>query len=166
MGGFHLFKHCSIEKSDNDKVISQEDDIPFHPLTAGNLHRDNMLQPSRTTIRTDIDFSSFMVPTKEEIKDKGKSDWLTKSFVLLQTLWFMMQCIACAIKHLPVTHLKIMMLAYAAINIMIYIFGWNKPLNVNPPVQVFQKSEPSGTQNQIISRAMHVIDYISELYSK
>ena len=122
MGGFHLFKHCSIEKSDNDKVISQEDDIPLHPLTTGNLHGDNMLQPSRTTIRTDINLSSFTVPTKEEIKNKGKSNWLTKSLILLQTLWFVMQCIAHTIKHLPVTHLKIMILAYAAMNFMIYIF--------------------------------------------
>ena len=153
MGGFHLFKHRSIEKSDNDKVISQEDDIPLHPLTAGDLHRDNMLQPSRTTIRTDIDFSSFTVPTKEEIKDKGKSDWFAKSLVLLQTSWFVMQCIARAIEHLPVTHLEIVTLAYAAMNFMIYIFWWNKPLNVNRPVRVFRKSEPSGTQNQVISRA-------------
>ena len=69
--------------------------------------------------------------TEAEIKDKGKSDWLAKSLVLLQTSWFMMQCIAQAIEHLPVTHLEIMTLAYAAMNFVIYIFWWNKPLNVN-----------------------------------
>ena len=75
--------------------------------------------------------------TKKEIKDKGKSNWLTKSLVLLQMLWFVMQCIAQAIKHISVTHLEIVTLAYAAMNFMIYIFWWNKPLNVNWPVQVF-----------------------------
>ena len=50
------------------------------------------------------------MPTEAEIKDKGKSDWLAKSLVILQMLWFIMQCIACGIKHLPVTHLEIMML--------------------------------------------------------
>ena len=93
------------------------------------------------------------MPTKEEIKDKGKSDWLAKSLVLLQTSWFVMQCIARAIEHIPVTHLEIITLAYAAMNFVIYIFWWNKPLNVNRPVQVFRKSEPSATQRQVISRA-------------
>ena len=34
MGGFHRFKHASIEMSNNNEVILQEDDIPLHPLTA------------------------------------------------------------------------------------------------------------------------------------
>ena len=41
------------------------------------------------------------------------------------------------------------MLAYAAMNFMIYIFWWNKPLNINRPVQVFRKSEPRETQPQV-----------------
>ena len=31
------------------------------------------------------DFSSLYVPTEAEIKDRGKSDWLAKSLVLVQT---------------------------------------------------------------------------------
>ena len=50
-----------------------------------------------------------------------------------------MQCIALAIKHLPITHLEILTLAYPAMNFVTYIFWWNKPLNVNRPVRVFQK---------------------------
>ena len=67
-----------------------------------------------------------------------------------------MQCIARGIKHLPVTHLEIVTLAYAAMNFVIYVFWWNKPLNVNRPVRVFRKSgesEPSGTQPQSSSEA-------------
>ena len=67
-----------------------------------------------------------------------------------------MQCIARAIKHLPVTHLEIVMLAYAAMNFMIYVFWWNKPLNVNRPVHVFRKlgvKEPTleGKDRQIMT---------------
>ena len=91
----------------------------------------------------------FIMPTKAEIEDKGKSDWLAKSLVLLQTSWFVMQCIARAVEHLPVTHLEIVTLAYAAMNFVIYAFWWNKPLNVNRPIRVFQKSEPRATQPQI-----------------
>ena len=131
MGGFHLFKRGS--KRTSDKPISHKEDTPLHPLAAIDLYGDN------TTL--DIDFSSFTVPTEEEIKDRGKSDWLAKTLVLLQTSWFVMQCIARAIEHLPVTHLEIVTLAYAAMNFVIYIFWWNKPLNVNRPVRVFRKTD-------------------------
>ena len=124
MGGFHLFEHSS---SNEGQCISQEDDNPLHPLGASDLLRYA---------------ESIVMPTKVEIKDKGKSDWLAKSLVLLQTSWFVIQCIARAREHLPVTHLEIVTLAYAAMNFVIYIFWWNKPLNVNRPVRVFRKSEP------------------------
>ena len=142
MGGFHLFEHGSIETSNNDKAILHDNDIPLRPLAACDLYEDRAYR----SIKADIDFTSFTVPTKEEIKDKGKSDWLAKSLVLLQTSWFVMQCIARAVGHLPVTHLEIVTLAYAAMNFVIYIFWWNKPLNINRPVRVFRKSGPSAMQ--------------------
>ena len=121
MGGFHLFERSLKGTGKDDRGISQEDDKPLHPLQSSDL--------------VDCDgYESFIMPTKAEIKDKGKSDWLAKSLVLLQTSWFVMQCIARAREHLAVTHLEIVMLAYAAMNFVIYIFWWNKPLNVNRPV--------------------------------
>ena len=136
MGGFHLFKRGSTQETSNVEPISHEDDTPLNPLAAIHLYGDNTL---------DIDFSSFTVPTEAEIKDKGKSDWLAKSLVLLQTSWFVMQCIARAVERLPVTHLEIVTLAYAAMNFVIYVFWWNKPLNVNRPVRVFRKSSVEET---------------------
>ena len=150
MGGFHLFKRGPTQETSNVKPISHEDDTPLHPLAAIDLYGDNTL---------DIDFSSFSVPTEEEIKDKGKSDWLAKSLVLLQTSWFVMQCIARAVEHLPVTHLEIVTLAYAAMNFVIYVFWWNKPLNVNRPVRVFRKSdveESISEGRRLTSGANHV----------
>ena len=125
MGGFHLFEQ---RWGSRDQSISPEDDDPIHPLLADDLTRD--------------DIYSFTMPTKADIEDKGKSDWLAKSLVLLQTSWFVIQCIARGIGHLPLTHLEIVTLAYAAMNFVIYIFWWNKPLNVNRPVRVF-RHEPS-----------------------
>ena len=148
MGGFHLFEHHPIKTSNNDEFKLHDDDIPLHPLTAHDLYGNYR----SWTNKADIDFTSFTVPTEEEIKDRGKSDWLAKSLVLFQTSWFVIQCIARAIEHLPVTHLEIVTLAYAAMNFVIYIFWWNKPLNVNRPVRVFRKSERSATQHQVISR--------------
>ena len=118
MGGFHLFERHPINTSNNDEFKLHDDDIPLRPLAAYDLYGDH----TYWTNRADIDFASFTVPTEEEIKDRGKSDWLAKSLVLLQTSWFMMQCVARAIEHLPITHLEIVMLAYAAMNFVIYIF--------------------------------------------
>ena len=143
MGGFHLFEHRPIKTSNGDEFKLHDDDAPLRPLAARDLYGDDTYQ----SIRADIDFTSFMVPTEEEIKDKGKSDWLAKSLVLLQTSWFVVQCIARAKEHLPITHLEIVTLAYAAMNFVIYIFWWSKPLNVNRPVRVFRKSHP-GAESQ------------------
>ena len=131
MGGFHLFERTSEGTSNDDRGISREDDKPLHPLKASDL------------VRCDDYSESFIMRTKAEIQDRGKGDWFAKSLVLLQTSWFVMQCIARAINHLPITHLEIVTLAYATMNFVIYIFWWNKPLNVNRPVRVFRKSEPS-----------------------
>ena len=152
MGGFHLFERGSVDTSDRDRVMLHEDDIPLHPLTTHDLYYDDTYRHVRTPIRTHIDFSSFTMPTKAEIKDKGKSDWFAKSLVLLQTSWFVMQCIARGIERLPVTHLEIITLAYAAMNFVIYIFWWNKPLNVNRPIRVFRKTESMDTQAQVTER--------------
>ena len=141
MGGFHLFEHSSEETNNNYPCESREDDKPLHPLEESDLSHYS---------------GSFTMPTEAEIKDRGKSDWLAKSLVLLQTSWFVIQCIARGIKHLPVTHLEIVTLAYAAMNFVIYVFWWNKPLNVNRPVRVFRRSgesEPSETQPQSNSEA-------------
>ena len=113
----------------------------------------------------------FAMPTKVKIKDREKSDWLTKSLVLLQILWFMMQCIAWAIEHLLVMHLKIITLAYAAINFVIYIFWWIKPLNINQHVQVLQILDPSATvgidpQGLGVSGPSETLPQVNELFSE
>ena len=134
MGGFHLFERSSEETVSSNRGMSQEDDIPLHPLQASDL------------VQFDGYSESFFIPTEAEIKDKGKSDWLAKSLVLLQMSWFVTQCIARAVEHLPITHLEIVTLAYAAMNFVIYIFWWNKPLNVNRPVRVLRKSGAKETR--------------------
>ena len=141
MGGFHLFEPTSSDT----QYTSQEDDKPLHPLHANDL--------------TLHDMYSLTMPTEAEIMDKGKSDWLAKSLVLLQTSWFVTQCLARGMKHLPVTHLEIVTLAYAAMNFVIFIFWWKKPRNVHRPIRVFLRLEPREMQLQV---SEHVSEGISE----
>ena len=156
MGGFHLFEHSSEERS-VAQSISQEDNHPLHPLLTSDLIRNSIYL--------------FAMLTKVKIKDREKSNWLTKSLVLLQTLWFMMQCIAWAIEHLLVMHLKIITLAYAIMNFVIYIFWWNKPLNINQLVQVLQILDLSATvgidpQGLGVSGPSKTLLQVNELFSE
>ena len=79
----------------------------------------------------------------------GDSDWLAKLLSVIQTSWFVMQCIGWSVEHLPVTHLEIVTLAYVATSFVIFIFWWNKPLNIHRPVRVFRKLELGATDNGI-----------------
>ena len=99
MGGFHYFE--GSDKAGAPCTV-------VHPLR----YQDVISMLENETIS---------LPPEEEIQDKSKSDWLAKTIVLLQTLWFVTQCIARGIENLPTTELEIVTLAYTAINIGMFI---------------------------------------------
>jgi hypothetical protein len=117
MGGFYLF--------DGKK--------PMRPL-------------SRHEVKDLVQKGLLVPPTESEIKDKSKGDPLSKGFVLVQVAWFVIQCIARRIQHLPITELEVVTLAYTTVNVAIYGFWWYKPLSVMRPVRIAgQPSDaPSG----------------------
>ena len=134
MGGFHLFRRPAGEPGQNvNSFIPNENDIPLHPLSINAL-RDGEFE--------------YTMPTEKEIKDRGKSNWLAKALVLVQTMWFVMQCIARGIRHLPVTELEIVTLAYATMSFGIYLFWWDKPLNVGCPIRVFATTDSQGVEEK------------------
>jgi hypothetical protein len=81
----------------------------------------------------------YPIISKEEIKDKSKGDALTKGLVLIQTTWFLLQCVARGAQHLSLTELELATAAFAVLNIVTYFLWWDKPLNVQCPVQVRKK---------------------------
>ncbi|KAG6820555.1 hypothetical protein H0H93_015440 [Arthromyces matolae] len=74
--------------------------------------------------------------TEREILDKSKGDALAKALVLFQVTWFLLQALARAIQHLPITELEVVTLAFAFLNFMTYFCWWNKPLDVDFPVLI------------------------------
>jgi hypothetical protein len=74
--------------------------------------------------------------TQREIKDKSKGDILSKSLTVMQTGWFVTQCIARRLKGLPITEIELTTIAFALTNTATYLFWWNKPLNVECTVPV------------------------------
>lgn len=77
--------------------------------------------------------------SEEEILDKGNGDYFTKGIVVLQTGWFVLQCIARAVARLSLTELEVTTLAYAVLNGAMYFFWWNKPLDVGRGMVIYQK---------------------------
>jgi hypothetical protein len=74
--------------------------------------------------------------TEKEILDRSKGDAVTKGITSLQTLWFIVLLVARRMQNLTVTALEILTLAYAVLNLFVYMFWWNKPLNVQCPIVI------------------------------
>jgi len=74
--------------------------------------------------------------TKEEIEDRSKGDYLSKTIVLFQTTWFVGQCIARGAYGLTVTELEVVTLAFASLTGVIYFLWWDKPLDVHCSVPI------------------------------
>ncbi|KAK0475635.1 hypothetical protein EDD18DRAFT_1470242 [Armillaria luteobubalina] len=66
----------------------------------------------------------------ETIEDRSKGDTLSKTIAMLQLSWFIVQCIARALQHLPITLLEISAVAFAGLSVITYSLWWYKPLNV------------------------------------
>ncbi|KAJ3546425.1 hypothetical protein NMY22_g2061 [Coprinellus aureogranulatus] len=89
----------------------------------------------------EIDIRSFfeLRLTDEQIEDRSKADGLAKAFVIIQSLWFVIQCIGRTVTGLPVLELEITCLAFIACNIGMYCFWWKKPMNIVCPVEVHRR---------------------------
>ncbi|KAJ7046350.1 hypothetical protein C8F04DRAFT_884232, partial [Mycena alexandri] len=69
----------------------------------------------------------------EDIRDKRKGDALSKGVALAQGLWFTIQCLARLHQRLALTELEIATLAFAVVNMFIWLLWWEKPLDVERP---------------------------------
>ncbi|KAJ7199244.1 hypothetical protein GGX14DRAFT_545128 [Mycena pura] len=73
---------------------------------------------------------------EKTIENKSKGDALSKSVALLQGLWFVTQCLARVDQHLAVTELEVATLAFAVVNVFIWVLWWQKPLDVQDPIAI------------------------------
>ncbi|KAL5046486.1 hypothetical protein BDW71DRAFT_207279 [Aspergillus fruticulosus] len=68
--------------------------------------------------------------TENQIRDKNKSDSITKLITLFQVLWFVATCIMRAVNSLPLAQLESMTLSYIPLFAITYFFWWEKPKDV------------------------------------
>ncbi|KAF9045088.1 hypothetical protein BJ165DRAFT_1528005 [Panaeolus papilionaceus] len=139
MGGFTL-------PNDED---GQPEPVPAHRF-------DELLLENR------IKFPSV---SRNDILDKSKGDPLAKGFVVLQTFWFVAQCLARFLqKGLVVTQLEVATLALVPINVVIYFFWLKKPLSsLRPANSVAEKmgfqdadqNQTSPNQDTVLDSGIH-----------
>lgn len=94
-----------------------------------------------------------------EIEDRSKGDEWTKGIAVLQTAWFLAQCIARQIQGLAITELEIATTAFALVNIVIYIVWWSKPLDVRCAARVgytpMRSIEEYLMRSEVVQRQEH-----------
>ncbi|KAF8145784.1 hypothetical protein K438DRAFT_1690086, partial [Mycena galopus ATCC 62051] len=80
----------------------------------------------------------------EDIMDKSKGDALSKGVAMMQGFWFVTQCVARIVQRLPMTELEVSTLAFALLNISLWVLWWQKPLDVQEPIaMVFEPPSPT-----------------------
>ena len=91
---------------------------------------------TKTEERTKLDRKLRKI-SEQDIKDRSKSDILSKLIAISQTTWFILQCIARGQQKLTLTELELVTLALASLNAITYVFWWHKPLGVQVPIGIY-----------------------------
>ncbi|KUJ21103.1 uncharacterized protein LY89DRAFT_577963, partial [Mollisia scopiformis] len=71
-----------------------------------------------------------------EIEDKAKTDYFTKGIAIVQIFWLILSLCGRASRHLAVSQLEILTVAFAACAAVTYFFAWDKPQGVNTGTKV------------------------------
>ncbi|EPQ51385.1 hypothetical protein GLOTRDRAFT_96528 [Gloeophyllum trabeum ATCC 11539] len=139
----------------------------FFALMGGYVLYSDSHRPEVLDVDYDGDFRVFFASSDrtaslkaEELADKGKKDWLAKTFAIIQTVWFVLQCIARAVQHITVSELELATCGFALLNAVTYFLWWNKPQGVRFPFFVkIQEGpsprEPDGAPHETTARVEH-----------
>ena len=89
-------------------------------------------------VQNEYDFPSRI--TIQDIKDKSKANRMAKGLVCMQATWFCLQFVTRLGQALPVSLLELNAFAHALCALLVYIFWWNKPFDIEEPILVHTES--------------------------
>ncbi|KAL2040564.1 hypothetical protein N7G274_006543 [Stereocaulon virgatum] len=81
--------------------------------------------------------------SEEELSSRSKSDWVLKLVAICQITWFALQTFFRRAKHVPITALEMLTVAFVFCSIFIYAFCWNQPQDIEYPIVINQTSRQS-----------------------
>ncbi|KAK0207570.1 hypothetical protein IW262DRAFT_1498575 [Armillaria fumosa] len=68
--------------------------------------------------------------TEEELEERSKADGFSKAIAIVQIFWFVLQCLARQMQHLPILPIEMSALAFSILSIVLYMIWWYKPFDV------------------------------------
>ena len=110
----------------------------FFAVMGGFVSPDGKTKYSREDLEK-LCVCEYPLITKDEIQDKSTADSVAKLFALVQTTWFMLQCVARLSQHLAITELELATVAFALLNMITYALWWDKPMDAQCPIRVLKK---------------------------
>ena len=96
--------------------------------------------------------------TEEDITRRSKRDGLSKIIFILQTSWFILQCLARLVQGLRITQLELTTLALASLNGITSILWWNKPLGAEAVWREKMK-------RQLTDKERNVVENVSNFFT-
>lgn len=134
--------HDSHTETPNPNSSSRED-LPLPSLPTISFYTENASQQAPATDPASQESSAestssqyCILITEAVIRDKSKTNALTKLIAVTQTTWFIVQFIERWVTHQPRTQLEVMTAAYAALNVIVYALLWHKPYSVDEPINI------------------------------
>ncbi|KZT03166.1 uncharacterized protein LAESUDRAFT_705002 [Laetiporus sulphureus 93-53] len=81
----------------------------------------------------------FPYVSEEEIQDRSKANWLSKTAAVVQTCWFALQVLARFIERLPITELEIFTAGFTVMAIAMYALWFKKPFCIDVPIVLHEQ---------------------------
>ncbi|KAF8896783.1 hypothetical protein CPB84DRAFT_1781839, partial [Gymnopilus junonius] len=106
-----------------------------------------------------VDFPTI---TNEDIQAMAKSNGFLNFLVIIQTAWFIIQCITRKVQGLAITELELVSLSFVLIYSIVGLLWWNKPMNVRATVPIYLKHEVMNNDRAIqeeIKRRIYAIAF-------
>jgi hypothetical protein len=138
MGGFAIRSEKPLDASEKQDTKSRGGKL--HCISADELYK----------LRHDRVIESLPDIRAEEVKDKSKSDTLSKFIAIGQIAWTIVQIIARAAKRLPVSPLEIAVVAFAACAVIVYGLYMKKPQRVSTPIATYHYIGQKDTLGEIL----------------
>jgi hypothetical protein len=140
----HYYEHWPHKKK---KLKAEKAIIPFynnpHSSFQSGIIRRHSSSDDTTSDTTELDLIAD-VP-EAEIAEKSAGDGLSKLLAMIQVGWFIIQCVGRIILGLSITELETITVAYAIVNLVVFVVWWDKPLRVDRQCVLYSLRVPGMT---------------------
>jgi hypothetical protein len=122
----------------------------FHHFIEGSEGLEPCCMAPPSFVASQISVRELTSPTVEEINDKSKRKLLSTSLVLIQSCWFLLQCLArnttgstsLSTEPMRITRLELLTISYLLLILWIYWAWSDKPHGTLRPIRVRRESQP------------------------